>query len=155
DDYRRDFAPDPDKKTPVANIGIPFALDGWQERATGAMFLTAVAPGNPLFSGYFPHSYSVFSFYDDLAGIETDTLSYYFVGWYSDPSGDMAATWKKSTSPTAFDDLLARLRWSKPAAQPTASLYQGACFNLVWNRKGPPPTPDPLQTIRDTRALNV
>src|SRR5262245_41771430 len=159
DPIRSSYTPDPPPpKPPVANIGVSFPLSGWSERARSAMFLTAVAPANPVFSGYFPHNFGVFSFYDDLAGVDVDTLSYYVIGWYSDPARDIAASWKSSASRTAYADLLNRLNWN-PAkgATPevTASRYVGACFDLGWNRNGPPPSPDPLQAIRDSGQLNV
>lgn len=158
DAYRTAFTPARPPRPPVANIGIPFALDGWRERAAAAMFLTAVAPANPVFSGYFPHNYGVFSFYDDLKGVDADTLSYYVVGWYSDPTRDIAASWQSATSQTTYADLLARLNWDLAEgsmATATASRFIGASFDLAWDRNGPPPSPDPLQAIRDSGELNV
>lgn len=159
DAYRTAYTPPANPaQTPVANIGIPFVLDAWQERAASAMFLTAVAPANPLFSGYLPHHLGVFSFYDDLAGIDVDTLSYYVIGWYSDAARDIAASWNASAGPDGFAALLARLRWTlakDDPAQPVATIYEGGCFNITWNRSGAPPAPDPLQAIRDSGGLNV
>ena len=67
------------------NLGIPFSLSQeWSEKAADTMFLTAVAPANPVFSIYYPHNPGVFSFYDDLNNITTDTLSYLVIGWFSD-----------------------------------------------------------------------
>lgn len=88
DPYRNGVTLDPASADPlVANIGLAFPLDGWAERAaTVPLFLTAAAPANPLFSTYTAHNRGVFSFYDDLAGIDEDTLGYAVVGWYSDPA---------------------------------------------------------------------
>ncbi|MFD0633513.1 hypothetical protein ACFQ9X_20050 [Catenulispora yoronensis] len=68
DPYRHAVTLDPAATEPqVANLGIPFPLaQGWNERASAPMFLTAVAPGNPAFGAYAPHNLGVFTFIDDL-----------------------------------------------------------------------------------------
>ena len=139
---------------PSANIGVSFPLSGgWSERAKQAMFLTAVAPANPLFSGYYPHHTNVFGFYDDLANVDQDTLSYYVVGWYSDPAQDILTTGNDYAS------LLGSLNWSVSDADMTpaaTTLYSGGTFSIAWSRSGnAAPSPDPLQAIRDSGKLNV
>ena len=144
----------------VVNIGMRFPLGTWKERAAkGDLFLSAVAPSNPVFSIYMAHNIGVFSLYDDLKDIDKDTLSYFLLGWYSNPSKDIMAGWtgdKTSTSPYAA--LLSGLNWGivgGSETQAVTSLYQGAVFSIDWNRTGSAPTGDPLQTIRDSKKLNA
>lgn len=132
---------------PTAQIGVQYPLDGWTETAAEAMFLTAVAPANPAFSGYFPHHTNVFGIYDDLSDVGGDTiLSYYVVGWCSDPQQDIAGKW---TTGDDFEKLLTRLKWTiadSAAGDFKTSLCVGACFSIDW-QNGPgaaPPSPDPL-----------
>lgn len=135
----------------VARIGVSFPLERWWERSAQPMFLTAVAPSNPLFAGFYAHHKGVFSFHDDLAGIDQATVSYFVFGWYSDPAGDVMA------ADVPFTDLLARLRWTvdDDTKESTASVYHGAALSIGWTRTGPAPSDDPLQEIRDSGELNV
>ncbi|MET1113071.1 MAG: hypothetical protein ABWX67_16255, partial [Allosphingosinicella sp.] len=76
--HRQQWVAMGDSGLPLASIGIRFPLEGWTEQAASDMFLTAVAPANPAFSGYFPHHRNVFGTYDDLSDLSGDqTLSYY------------------------------------------------------------------------------
>ncbi|MEW1551705.1 hypothetical protein [Streptomyces tsukubensis] len=142
----------------VARLGVPFPLAGWTERAPDQdLFLTAMAPGNPLFTGYVAHHAGVFSFHDPLTDIGSETLSYYVIGWYSDPAHDILAPAGADTA--AYTALLDKLGWTLPTGASTTptgrSIYHTAAFHVDWNRTGPAPTPDPLQAIRDSGELNV
>ncbi|MFD9720375.1 hypothetical protein [Streptomyces sp. NPDC059076] len=142
----------------VARLGIPFPLAGWTERAPDQdLFLTAMAPGNPLFTGYVAHHAGVFSFHDPLTGIDHETLSYYVIGWYSDPAHDILAPLAGDSA--AYTALLDKLGWTLPTGASTTptgrSIYHAAAFHVDWNRTGPAPTTDPLQAIRDSGELNV
>lgn len=161
DTLRNTTVLDPNSTDPlIANIGVRFPLaTPWIERSTDNTFLTAVAPGNPSFSIYYPQNVGVFSMYDDLEGIDTDTLSYQVVGWYSNPADDIMASWKEdTTSQTPYADLLKHLNWKiaeDTAIQADQSLYQGLALSIDWDRAGNPPLQDPLQTIRDSGKLNA
>jgi hypothetical protein len=135
----------------VARIGVSFPLETWRERARQPMFLSAVAPSNPLFASYYAHNKGVFSFHDDLAGIDQATLSYFVFGWYSDPAGDVLA------AAVPFAQRLAQLRWTvgDDTEKTAASVYHGAALSIGWARTGPAPHGDPLQEIRSSGALNV
>ena len=150
---------DPSVNEPqIANIGVSFPLANWKEQAPSDMFLTAVAPANASFSVYYPQNIGVFSFYDSLKGIDQDTVSYLAVGWYSDSSKDIMASWKSSASPTAYSDLLEKLKWTVAGSPPdkaSASLYQGMAFAIPWQRNGNPPDKDPLQAIRNSGDLDI
>jgi hypothetical protein len=148
----------PDSNQPlVAEIGVPFLLNEWEERAADAMFLTAMAPANDVFSMYYPHNAGVFSFLDDLQGIDNDTLSYLVVGWYSDTQKDIMASWQPdSPSTDSYKNLLDRLQWTVVGGsqeQATASLYEGMVFSVEWDRSGSPSS-DPLISI-DRSKINV
>ena len=140
----------------VAQLGISFPLSQWSERAAQPMFLSAVAPSNPLFSSYLAHNKGVFSFYDALSGVDDDTLSYFVLGWYSDPSNDILAP--AGTDHQTYSGLLQQLCWSLVGGSTTAtdqSVYHGAAFSVDWNRTGDAPAEDPLQDIRNSGKLNV
>lgn len=145
----------------IANIGLRFPLTApWKERAAKDKgYLTAVAAGNPAFSIYYPQNVGVFSMFDDLAGIDSDTLSYMAMGWYSNPSDDILAGWQNAANPSkAYDALLSSLDWtltSDPPAPANQSLYQGLALSLEWDRKANPPANDPLKDIRDSGKLNA
>jgi hypothetical protein len=132
----------------VANLGVPFDINQWKERAKGSMFLTAVAPGNEAFSEYMFHNMNIFSFYDDLKGIDKDTVSYFVTGWYADITKDIAG-----------GDVLAALNWTiannGSATGINSSLYTGNLFSIGWDRNGSVPDPDALQKIRTNSKLNV
>lgn len=52
--------------------------------------ITAMGPGNPMFSAYYPSCSSVFGFYDNLEGVPADAvLTYCVTGIYSDPDNDL------------------------------------------------------------------
>lgn len=142
----------------VARLGVTFPLDGWTERAPDqTLFLTAMAPGNPLFTGYVAHHAGVFSFHDPLTGIDSETLSYSVIGWYSNPAHDILAPLAGDAA--AYTALLDKLGWTLAAGASTnptgRSFYHAARFQIDWNRTGPAPAPDPLQAIRDSGELNV
>ncbi|SFW74998.1 hypothetical protein [Chitinophaga sancti] len=132
----------------VANLGVPFDINQWKERAKGSMFLTAVAPGNEAFSEYMYHNMNIFSFYDDLKGINKDTVSYFVTGWYADVTKDIAV-----------GDVLTALNWTiannGSATGISSSLYTGNLFSIGWDRNGSVPGPDQLQTILTNSKLNV
>jgi hypothetical protein len=138
----------------VANIGVAFDLMQWAERAPKTMFITAVGPSNPLFAAYVPHHGNVFSLLDVLEDVDSEKLSYYVVGWYSDPDQDIAGQWQRSGG--SFPDFLTSQRWSvKADGTATRSVYVGGVFDIAWQRDGQPPQPDPLQDIRESGHLNV
>jgi hypothetical protein len=121
----------------VALLGRAFPLAaGWQERAAGTAFLTAVAPGNVLFSSYEPHCANVFTFYDDMTGVSAgDSVSYLIAGWYASPAQDILA----GAAPPA-------LGWSvagAPDARPTTGLYHGLALGVPWQPGQTPASPLP------------
>ncbi|MGZ8285819.1 MAG: hypothetical protein ACXWUQ_09365 [Allosphingosinicella sp.] len=160
-------SPDPRRKnsglTPssgplIARIGVAFPLAQWSERDPDAMFLTAMAPGNHLFTSYVAHNAGIFSFHDPLDGIASDgSLAYQVIGWYSNGDSDILADWSKAADPAAaWKDLLAELDWQVAGdGQSSASLYQGMVFGVPWNAQGDAPTPDPLADIRISPNLDV
>jgi hypothetical protein len=54
--------------------------------------ITAIGPGDPAFSAYYPACRGVLGFYDQMADVPTGAgLSYLVTGWYSDPRDDPLA----------------------------------------------------------------
>jgi hypothetical protein len=164
DPYRSGVTLSPTSADPqVANIGIPFALEGWTERAATPMFLTAVAPGNPAFSAYAAHNLGVFTFVDDLNDIgagAAQSLSYLVAGWYSDPASDILTGWQRdTTSKDPYKALLDRLGWTVTGGgqnppRATRGYYSGTALAVAWDPATAPST-DPLERIRQSRALDV
>lgn len=126
----------------VALLGQAFPLSGagWQERAPAATFLTAVAPGNVLFSKYEPHCANVFTFYDAMTSVaDGDQVTYLVVGWYSQPDDDILAT----TTPAALGWAVA----GNAGAAPTTSLYQGLALDVPWKPEATTVPPTPLTAL--------
>ncbi|MBD0670219.1 hypothetical protein [Streptomyces sp. CBMA156] len=156
--------------SPQVLLGLAFPLADrtpWTERAAAdRLFLTAMGAGDQHFTTYVPHNTNVFSFLDDLSDVTAaDTLGYQVIGWYSDPAADVLATLPPGTP---YAGLLDRLGWRDPrltgdpavdGAVPPAvrSLYQGLALTVPWDPadNAAVPSPDPLQTVRDNRTLNV
>ncbi|MGD2087088.1 MAG: hypothetical protein PVH61_12975 [Candidatus Aminicenantes bacterium] len=73
-------------------IGIHYDLNQWDsEKAKPTeSFLKAIGPGDPGYAAYTANIKSVFSFYDDMAGLENtaEKLAYTVIGWYADPKAD-------------------------------------------------------------------
>jgi hypothetical protein len=167
DAYRNGVTLDPNSTEPqVANLGVPFPLaQGWSERAAAPMFLTAVAPGNPTFGAYAPHNLGVFTFIDDLKDLPQQgpqPLSYLVAGWYSDPAGDVLASWQHDVPdvqhPDPYQALLDRLDWGiagRPdGTRATRSLYKGSALTVEWDPMQPPAV-DPLVKVRSSGQLQV
>lgn len=163
--YRRAVKPNTDDvKAPLVNLGMRFPLGlGWRELAPTPMFLTAVAPANPLFSLFSPHNRGIFTFYDDVAGIgRDDDLSYLVVGWYSDPERDPVTACRTPGQPAArYREVRQALAWIVAEAEAQAvtddtplagSLYHGTVCRVTWDPDGPPPDGDPLH---QERRVNV
>lgn len=111
----------------------------WQEPAAGGpYFLKAIAESQPAFAAYQPSNQNVFSIHDDLVtqGVGAGTLSYFVIGWYSDPNADVLAKWSD------FPELLQGLGWSASAQAQGAhtSVYSGAAFGVHWDPAGPVPS---------------
>jgi hypothetical protein len=85
--------------------------------------LTALGPGDPVFSAAYPNSRSVFGFYDDLRELpQGGEVTYMVAGWFADPAenplfgADTAAVW---------EERMAELRWclqEDPGGFPAGSL---------------------------------
>ncbi|MEM7156262.1 MAG: hypothetical protein AAF799_25640 [Myxococcota bacterium] len=158
DAYRKDTTLSPTSTDPqVANIGVAFPQSSWSERAASDHgFLTAMGPGNEAFSTYYAHNVGVFSMYDDLSGVDKDTLSYMVVGWYANPSDDVLA--QAQASADAYNELLSQLKWTPDegaTAQCATSVYQGMALGLDWDPSGSPPPNDPLEKTREAKSLTV
>ena len=120
-------------------IGQIVGLSNWHEPDPPQLFLTAVAPGNTMFSAFQPFCQSVFSIFDPLTGVASnDTLSYMVAGWYSAPGADILAGWQSDGS--SFQAFLDAAGWT--LAQPSASqasdgIYSGLVWGIEWDLTGP------------------
>lgn len=147
-DPNRGTSPFIDPRSPdrlsITCIGRKTAMGDWKETAEGgALFLTAVAPGNVTFAAFQPNCENVFSIHDPLDGVgDKGTLSYLVAGWYSDAAGDPLAQAKTLDD---FAAILARLGWQVAGGADqvcTVSVYHGLVTGLAWDRTGPLPLSD-------------
>lgn len=126
---------------PVALLGKAFPAAGWTERAATATFLTAVAPGNAVFTAYEPHHSGVFSFTDALSGVGADTLTYLVVGWFSNPAEDPVPGAAGAAAALAASSWT--LAGGGSVDDAAGTLYQGLALGVPWDpaATSAPPTP--------------
>jgi hypothetical protein len=143
---------DPTSTEPLAQIlGKSFPLAGWSEKSIDKLFLTAVAPGNPLFTAYQSNVSNIFSFHDHLSedNITNSTLSYLVVGWFSNPQADPL-----HHKADAYQQLLKEYKWTianEVTDQATSSLYHGMAYGINWDEKGELPQ-NTVQTITNVHV---
>jgi len=85
-----------DERAPVElkTVGTRTELTGPlpEQGEAGGMRITAVGPGNPAFSAFYPAGRDVLGFHDPLADAAGEVrLSYLVTGWYSDSHDDPLA----------------------------------------------------------------
>lgn len=83
-----------DKAAEFQEIGTCAEVTGplAEQDEAALVTITAIGPGDPAFSAYYPACRGVLGFHDPVAGIPADTrLSYLVTGWYSDPQDDPLA----------------------------------------------------------------
>jgi hypothetical protein len=141
----------PESLTPTTLGGFTLitADTPWQEPANpGSYFLTAVSDGNPEFAAYQPFNQNVFSFFDPLAtqDIGAGVVSYFVLGWYSDPQADVLAAWPVSRNSSDVAAFLSGMNWTAAVdgtgvpVGPLTSVYQGSAGSVPWNPGAVPPT---------------
>ncbi len=123
-------------------IGKAMAYEEWTEPDEERAAITAIAPGNPAFSGYYKSCQNVFGFHDNLEKLDKSeeySFTYLLVGWYShaklDPLNPKGKTdknlWKRR-----LEDL--KNRWEHPGTWPEAGL-ETICYATLhkvdWNVK--------------------
>ncbi|MFF5563932.1 hypothetical protein ACFY7Z_17800 [Streptomyces sp. NPDC012623] len=121
---------------------------GWSE-PTGPerkeLFLTAVGPGLMTFHAFQPYHQDVFSLHDDLAGLDTGTISYQVIGWHSDPAQEELRR-RLGLGGATLEKVLAGLDWKVDQLPhgwtPEATAYCGLTRAVAWDRKGEAPDSD-------------
>lgn len=109
----------------ICNLGAIFCEETWEERSDVPLFLTAQAPGNPVFSQFVPHCRNIFSL-SFLPQKEKAVYDITVTGWYSVP----------------------------PEGQPDL-VCEGCIEGVTWDLQGELPDMDPLQKLADSGDLNV
>ena len=138
-----------------AEIGISFALEDWKEREPEQMFLTALAPGNEIFTAYYPHNRRVLSFYDDLQGIDCASLTYDVIGWYSNTDKDVLRP-NAYVQADGLEQVLEQLNWKvESIPEEACSVYCGRIQGIPWDRNGEVPPGDPLTALAETQKINM
>lgn len=130
----------------------------WQEPpTTDPNFLTAVAESNPAFAAYQPFNENVFSIFDDLVGdnVGAASVSYFLLGWYSQPAADPLAGWQSGAAGNDFADALDALNWTASDAGGPAhdTLYHGAAFAVPWIPDAASPPHSPKDDARPQVAV--
>lgn len=161
------YAPTKDQP-PVqpATLGQRMTLDAWNggggERGVASVpaFLQALGPGDITFSAYAPGNANVFSFADELDGINRAELSYLVVGWYSNGDSNPLSGLDPNTDWTEFIDprtgepdpdikVAVELDWAVKldgASPPTQTVLHGLLYTVDWDTSASPPTPDGYPT---------
>ncbi|MGE5329269.1 MAG: hypothetical protein ACM3KR_07170 [Deltaproteobacteria bacterium] len=118
--------------------------------------LTAVAPGLPAFSAYYPDCRNVFGFYDSLLDedgkmLENADITYVVCGWYETQSEDILK------DINSVEKCAENLKWKVPENLnfPAVSLCHGTIYGINWtnNKKNYSRTiPDPELAVGNTTA---
>ncbi|MFO7567475.1 MAG: hypothetical protein R6X02_32830 [Enhygromyxa sp.] len=149
-----------------ATLGRSMTLDAWNSGGgEGGItqvpaFLQALGPGDITFSAYAPGNAKVFSFHDELDGINQAQLSYLVIGWYSKADSNPLAGLDPSTDWSDYIDpqtgephpnikVAAKLDWAVEldgASPPTQTVLHGLLYTVDWDTSASPPTPDDYPT---------
>ncbi|MFJ5798505.1 hypothetical protein [Streptomyces decoyicus] len=148
----------------TTQIGKKQSISGsstWSEPTDASrkeLFLTAVGPGIMTFHVYQPYHENVFSLHDPLDGVDSATVNYQVVGWYSDPAQEeLRRRLDGADAPVA--SVLANLGWTVADLPgtwtPDSTTYCGRALQVQWNRNGSAPDSDrPEKTdVRDRIAV--
>lgn len=124
----------------LKNIGKVTPYEDWTEPDEGRDSLTAIAPGNPAFSGYYKSCQNVFGFHDNLSGLDKGknySFTYLLVGWYShakqDPLNPQDKTDKKLWE-LQLENI--KSRWEHPASWPEAgqeTICHATLHEVLWS----------------------
>lgn len=124
-----------DLKHPYRYLGRNYPAEGQAPPAPEEILspLTAVAPGNPVYTAYYPTCRNVFGFYDDMSDLGGQPLtnvsvSYCVCGWYADSTEDPLSRINNR------QECMEKLSWSPPenASLPAGTICQGMLCGLVW-----------------------
>ncbi len=140
------------KSTKIGRRHLLTPAAPWTEPSSKpAPFLTAVGPGLPAFAVFQPYNENVFSLHDRLERPavlddegnpvtigDTATISYLVAGWYAEAGSDILAG---PGDLKDFDELLRRLKWSRPSGSGvlSRSVYTGTALGIGWNLGGVAP----------------
>lgn len=108
------------------NMGVAFEAADWKERDDGPLFLTACAPGNPIFSAYTAHNRNILSFFDEMEGADKGELDYFVVGWYSN-----------FQLPDVYAGRISGIHWNKKGLDVTKEqdIYRDELAKIVQDQK--------------------
>jgi hypothetical protein len=146
-----------DKAAEFQKIGACTEVTGplAEQDEAALVTITAIGPGDPAFSAYYPASRGVLGFHDPVTGIPKGSrLSYLVTGWYADPEDDplgrLLAEFRANSSippgdltPEQRDKYFTKLqRWAKeqawsiteikPHTSPARLLCHGLVRGITW-----------------------
>ncbi|MCR6545714.1 hypothetical protein NVS47_09365 [Dehalobacterium formicoaceticum] len=124
-----------DLKQPYRYLGRSYPAEGTAPPQPAEILspLTAVAPGNPTYTAYYPTCRNVFGLYDDmtdLAGrsLTNVNLSYSLCGWYGDTTQDPLVGISNA------EECMEKLSWRPPVdtSFPARTICQGMLCGMEW-----------------------
>lgn len=114
-------------------VGKRFDADQWPgETDSDRVEITACGYGDPAFAAYYPACRGILGFHDrdlekDLADSQNGvTLSYFVVGWYSDPSLDPLNRALKEKTIAHLNSFLEEKKWTYPGFEKAAETVKDA-----------------------------
>ncbi|WP_367140754.1 MULTISPECIES: hypothetical protein [Streptomyces] len=140
---------------------IGTGVAAWSEPTDASrkeLFLTATGPGIMTFHVYQPYHENVFSLHDPLDGVDSATVNYQVVGWYSDPAQEEMRR-RLDAAGATVTSVLAGLGWTVDDLPdnwtPGSTTYCGRALQVQWNRTGAAPDSDRPQQldVRDQVAV--
>lgn len=161
-------------------MGVKRTLQDWQDAMPAdapAPFVTAVGPGDMMFSAFAPGNENVFSFVDDLSDVanQAQTLEYCVVGWFSDPQidplsaqytlrdtppdwalvedeGTLEALGYAGSDPVYMEQSTGWATDTSSGTMPTQTIVHGAMTQVAWSPGALTPLPDQLVAPADVPA---
>ena len=134
----------------ITRLGRTQPLENWAPPQATETLLSAFAPGNLAFAGFYPSCRGVFGFYDEAADLVEGTVySYLVAGWFADKLADPlnvrqprleeeqeeARLQKKLTDKERWLRRMGQLHWAIPGDSsilPTALTCYGIMFHIQW-----------------------
>lgn len=119
-------------------LGRKYDFKDWKEQQKCYLNkLTAMGPGDPFFSKYYPNCRNVFGMHDDLRDLGSEKahkLAYSVIGWYSNSKHGPFHNCNLESWNKKIKDLKWELKdeETKIYGFPTDVIFAGATFNILW-----------------------
>ena len=139
----------------ITRLGRTQPLENWAPPQATETLLSAFAPGNLAFAGFYPSCRGVFGFYDEAADLVDRTVySYLVAGWFADRAADPlnvrksrreedqeeARLKRRLTEKERWLRRMGQLQWAIPgdaSMLPTALTCYGIMSHIQWQGSAP------------------